>query len=623
MGWLDHAAAKLRFKRNGEPCYTTTMTQRIAISCEQSANHARAAHFAPLLSLLGQRSIVLVGLMGSGKTSAGRRLAQELGMPFIDSDAEIEAAAGMSISDIFAQHGESYFRDGERRVIARLLTQGPRVVATGGGAFMDPQTRARIASSGVSVWLKADHDVLWRRVRKRAHRPLLQGDGAEQTLRRLIDERYPVYAEADVTVVSRDGLHESTVEDIIASLERLLRPPSSAAWPPKHSHAAVVPETWAAESISALQDPEVRVDLGERSYSILIGAGLVARAGELIRSVAPQAACAIVTDENVAKLHLAALETSLQEASIRHSNVIVPPGEGSKSIEVYAHVCDALIGARLERGDITIALGGGVVGDLAGFAAATVRRGMRFIQVPTTFLAQVDSSVGGKTGINSSLGKNLIGAFHQPSLVIADATTLDTLPEREFRAGYAEVVKYGLIKDAGLFDWLERNWREIFSGGTARVQAIAASCRAKAAIVGRDEREEGERALLNLGHTFGHALERIAGYDGEKLIHGEAVAIGIACAFRYSERRGFCPATDRARVEAHLTEAGLPIRITAIRGCKTSADAVLDAMYQDKKVSRGALTFILARGIGNCFIARSVEAAEIRSFLQDELNPGQ
>ena len=364
------------------------------------------------------------------------------------------------------------------------------------------------------------------------------------------------------------------------------------------------------------------MELGARTYPILIGAGLIAEAGNHIRRLAPRAACAIVTDENVAKLHLPALERALDQAFIRHSRVIVAPGEGSKSFGVYAQVCNELIGAGLERGDMIVALGGGVVGDLAGFAAATVRRGMRFIQVPTTLLAEVDSSVGGKTGINSRHGKNLIGAFHQPLLVIADTDTLETLPPREFRAGYAEIVKHGLIGDAGFYAWLEANWRAVFAGGAARVHAIATSCKAKAVIVARDEYDEGERALLNLGHTFGHALERLTSYDGARLVHGEAVAIGMACAFRFSARRGLCGLEDQARVEAHLQEVGLPVRMTGISGWNVGPDAILEAMYQDKKIEHGGLTFILARAIGDCFVAKSVEAAEIRGFLQDELNTG-
>ncbi len=294
--------------------------------------------------------------------------------------------------------------------------------------------------------------------------------------------------------------------------------------------------------------------------------GLIAQAGAHMARIAPGAAAAIVTDANVARAHLAALQESLAAAGIRFANIIVPPGEESKSFTGFETVCTSIIEGRFERGDIVIALGGGVVGDLAGFAAASVRRGMRFIQIPTSLLAQVDSSVGGKTGINAPQGKNLIGAFHQPSLVLADTACLATLPAREFRAGYAEIVKYGLIRDQAFFEWLEANWRDVFEGGPARIRAIAKSCAAKAEVVAADEYEAGERALLNFGHTFGHALERLVNYDGERLVHGEAVAIGMACAARFSVRRGLCEPGLASRVEAHLQSVGLPIHIHDIAG---------------------------------------------------------
>jgi 3-dehydroquinate synthase len=277
-----------------------------------------------------------------------------------------------------------------------------------------------------------------------------------------------------------------------------------------------------------------------------------------------------------------------------------------------------VIAARIERGDLVVALGGGVIGDLAGFAAATVRRGLDYVQVPTSLLAQVDSSVGGKTAIDSQHGKNLIGAFHQPILVVADTAVLDSLPPREFRAGYAEVAKYGLIGDAAFFAWLEANWRQVFAGGSAREHAIAVSCRAKAATVARDELETGERALLNLGHTFGHAFEAAAGFSG-RLLHGEAVALGMALAFGFSARRGLLPQTESERVKRHLADAGLPTRIADMEGPTPSADRLMELIAQDKKVRRGALTFILARGIGQSFVAPDVDPADVRAFLGDML----
>ncbi len=371
---------------------------------------------------------------------------------------------------------------------------------------------------------------------------------------------------------------------------------------------------------SSHPDPQtVHVPLdGGRAYDIRIGRGLIDAAGPQVVALGGRRA-AIVTDETVGALYADRLRASLEGSGLQAGIVTVAPGEGSKSYAGYAQVCDGLLALKVERGDLVVALGGGVVGDLAGFAAATLRRGVRFVQVPTSLLAQVDSSVGGKTGINAPLGKNLIGAFHQPRLVLADTAALDTLSEREMRAGYAEVAKYGLIADASFFDWCEAHWRGIFAGGPEREAAVASCCRAKAAVVTRDEREDGERALLNLGHTFGHALERLTGYDPDRLVHGEGVAIGLALAFRFSARLGLCAGQEAGRVANHLALAGLPTRLQAVPGGCGGAEAILDAMAQDKKVRDGALTFILARGIGRSFIAPGVDGAEVAAFLRDEL----
>jgi 3-dehydroquinate synthase len=371
---------------------------------------------------------------------------------------------------------------------------------------------------------------------------------------------------------------------------------------------------------AAERDPmeTVRVALGDRAYDIVIGRGLVASLGRRAGALKPGAKAAIVTDDVVAPLHLAAVEAALAAAGIATSRVVVGAGEGAKSFAGFERVCEALIGARIERGDFVVALGGGVVGDLAGFAAAVVRRGLDFIQVPTTLLAQVDSSVGGKTAINSRQGKNLVGAFHQPILVVADTGLLDTLPVREFRAGYAEVVKYGLLGDAAFFAWLDANLDEVFSGGPAREKAIAVSCRMKADIVARDERENGERALLNLGHTFGHALEAAAGFSN-RLLHGEAVALGTALAFEFSARQGLIAPAEAARVTRHLAKSGLPVSLADFPGGAPGADRLMEMMAQDKKVKRGRLTFILLRDIGKAYIAPDVDAAQVRAFLAEKL----
>jgi shikimate kinase / 3-dehydroquinate synthase len=547
---------------------------------------------------LGGRSVILVGMMGAGKTSVGKRLAAKLGLPFVDADAEIEAGAQLTIPEIFERFGEPYFREGERKVIARLLNGGPLVLATGGGAFMNAATRDNIARHGVSIWLKPSFEVLLARVRKKSNRPLLKTADPEQTLRRLIEERSPTYALADFTVESLDGAHDSVVEAILHRLDATLGKDARA---------------------SAAAKRRVEVPLGARAYSILIGAGLLDEAGAEIAAIAPGASCAVVTDAKVAPLYLDRLATSLNRAGLRSTSVVCPPGEGSKSYAEFARVCDALIEARIERRDLVIALGGGVIGDLAGFCAASLRRGVRLVQIPTTLLAQVDSSVGGKTGINSPHGKNLVGAFHQPSLVLADTTCLNSLSERDFRAGFAEVVKYGLMGDRGFFEFLESNWREVFAGGPARAEAIAVSCAAKARGVAADETEQGERALLNLGHTFGHALENLTHYDPARLVHGEGVAIGLGLAFRFSRDLGFCSGQDAQRVEAHLKAVGLPTRMRDIPAFDARAEDILAAMRQDKKVERGRLTFILARGVGESFVARDVDEASVSAFLKREL----
>jgi 3-dehydroquinate synthase len=368
----------------------------------------------------------------------------------------------------------------------------------------------------------------------------------------------------------------------------------------------------------------VEVSLGARSYDIVIGRDILATLGSRIAALRPGAGAYIVTDENVARHYIGAAKASLDHAGVTMNSIVVAPGEASKSYRVFEQVCEAIIAARIERGDLVIALGGGVIGDLAGFAAAAVRRGLDYVQVPTTLLAQVDSSVGGKTAIDSAHGKNLIGAFHQPILVLADTALLDTLPVREFRAGYAELVKYGLLGDAVFFAWLEANWRDIFAGGNspgsfAREHAVAVACRAKAAIVARDERETGDRALLNLGHTFGHALEAACGFS-DRLLHGEAIAIGMALAFEFSARRqGLVSKADAARVVRHLADTGLPTSIKDIPGPQPSVDQLMELIAQDKKVRRGMLTFILVRGIGAAFVEAGVEEREVRAFLNEKL----
>jgi 3-dehydroquinate synthase len=359
---------------------------------------------------------------------------------------------------------------------------------------------------------------------------------------------------------------------------------------------------------------KITVGLGARSYDIHVGAGLFGQAGSLLASRAGKTV-PIVTDAHVAKHHLDRLIASLKSAGIAAQPIVIEPGEGAKSFAGLEKLCASLLKSGVERGGLIVALGGGVIGDLTGFAAGILKRGIDFAQIPTTLLAQVDSSVGGKTAINTAEGKNLVGMFHQPKIVIADVELLSTLPPRELRAGYAEVVKYGALGDADFFAWLEANGAKALAGDTAALtHTVSHSCRMKAEIVARDERETGERALLNLGHTFGHALEAATGYS-DRLLHGEGVAVGMALAFRLSAKLGLSPAADTERVERHLRAGGLPAAISDIAGPRPSADTLFSHMAHDKKAKDGKLTFILVRGIGHAFVTNNVPVEAVKDVL--------
>jgi 3-dehydroquinate synthase len=370
--------------------------------------------------------------------------------------------------------------------------------------------------------------------------------------------------------------------------------------------------------IDTASTTRVEVSLGARAYDVLIGPGLLEEAGSLIKSLGGSGRCFIVTDENIARLHLPRLLSSLDDASFSHSLLVLPPGEGQKSWAGLERVSEAILNAGLDRRDLVVALGGGVIGDLAGFAAAIAKRGLDFVQIPTTLLAQVDSSVGGKTAIDTQQGKNLIGAFHQPRLVLADLDVLTTLPPRELRCGLAEVIKYGLIDDPDFVRWCEASANALQSGDPDAIgEAVAVSVRAKTRTVIADERENGARALLNLGHTFGHGLEAIAGMDGV-LLHGEAVGCGMAMAYRYSARLGLCPPEDANAATAAIASLGLETDPRRLPGGPYTADAVLAAMAHDKKNESGKITLILARGLGRAFIQKGCDANDLLSFLSSE-----
>ncbi len=363
----------------------------------------------------------------------------------------------------------------------------------------------------------------------------------------------------------------------------------------------------------------VHVDLGERAYDVHVGPGLVAQAGEMIAPLLRRPKVAIVTDENVAKLHLDALVEGLKASGITSVSLTLPAGEATKSWPHFERTVEWLLEERIERSDVIVAFGGGVIGDLVGFAAAVVRRGIRFVQIPTSLLAQVDSSVGGKTGINAPQGKNLIGAFHQPSMVLADTEVLGTLAERDFLAGYGEVVKYGLLGDVDFFQWLETHGPSVSKGDlSARIRAVQHSVSMKADIVVRDETEQGDRALLNLGHTFCHALEAATGYS-DRLLHGEGVAIGCALAFELSARMGLCSQEDPSRVRAHLKDMKMKVDLSDIEGDLPDEDALLNLMGQDKKVVDCKLRFVLAKGIGEAFVTSDVDPEMVKTLLRDAL----
>jgi len=358
----------------------------------------------------------------------------------------------------------------------------------------------------------------------------------------------------------------------------------------------------------------ISVGLGTRAYDIHVGAGMLARAGALLKPFA-KGVVPVVTDSHVAELHLQPFLAVLEQAGIKAKPIIMAPGEGSKSFAGLEKLCGELLDLEVDRKGLIVALGGGVMGDLTGFAAGILKRGVAFAQIPTTLLSQVDSSVGGKTAINAAQGKNLVGLFYQPRIVIADIALLVTLPRRELLAGYAEVVKYGALGDADFFNWLEANAAKAMAGDeSALVKAVAHSCQMKADIVARDERETGDRALLNLGHTFGHALEAATGFSS-RLNHGEGVAIGMALAFQLSVKLGLCPGQDADRFIRHLKAVGLPTAIADIPGSRASADELVAHMAHDKKVADGKLTFILLKGLGQAFVTRDVPLEAVKTVL--------
>jgi shikimate kinase/3-dehydroquinate synthase len=524
-------------------------------------------------------NIFLVGLMGAGKTTIGRLLARRLDMTFIDSDHEIEARTGATIPWIFEIEGEASFRRREADVIRELTAQNGIVLATGGGAVLDPASRALLAERGTVIYLRASVSSILLRTAHDKNRPLLQTADPRRKLEDLTAQREPLYREiADIVIDTGRPNVQSMVQTILDQLE---------------ADNAAREQANAKTTMNEQACISLNVELGDRSYPIAIGRGLLDDASLLNRHIGGSGKVAIVTNTTVAPLYLDKVAGPLRAAGRDVVPIILRDGEEFKNWESLNEVFDALLANKCDRKTTLVALGGGVVGDMTGFAAATYMRGVPFVQIPTTLLAQVDSSVGGKTGINHPLGKNMIGAFYQPRAVIADTATLDTLPDRELSAGLAEVIKHGAILDAAFFDWIEANIDSLVARDHAALaHAIARSCEIKADVVTRDEREGGLRAVLNFGHTFGHAIEAGMGYGA--WLHGEAVGCGMVMAADLSRRLGLVDDAAVDRVRALVKAAGLPVVAPDLGVLRW-----IELMEVDKKNEGGAIKFILLKPLGS------------------------
>jgi 3-dehydroquinate synthase len=522
--------------------------------------------------------IVLIGFMGTGKTSVGRELSRKLGYEFIDTDVLIEEKEGMPISMIFKERGEDYFRQVEQETVAEVSQKVNVVLATGGGVIKNKQNVNNLSNNGIIIWLKADPDIILKRVMSEGgKRPLLEVEEPLAEINKLLSERLELYRQADASVDTNYLTAEETAGEIIRML--------------------------------AIDKENVRVDLGDRSYNIVIGSNIIGTLGLRIKELRPSRV-AIVSNHTIFPMYRDTLLRSLREYNIDAEIILIPDGEEYKDLLWTYYIHGELLKARFDRSSVLIALGGGVIGDMTGFIAATYMRGIRFIQVPTTLLAQVDSSVGGKTGVNHPLGKNMIGSFYQPSLVYIDIDTLKTLPKREFNAGMAEIIKYGVIEDRELFKYLKENRDNINSLGEGIVHIIKRSCEIKAAVVSKDERESGLRAILNYGHTIGHAIETVTGY--KKYLHGEAIAIGMYAAAELAQKMEMFSSDEASQIKELIELYDLPATIPA----GLSVSDMLSAMEVDKKAKAGKLKFILPEEIGTVRIEDDVDRQMIREAIE-------
>jgi len=532
---------------------------------------------------LGHANIILVGMMGAGKTTIGKSLATFTGKRFFDCDHEIQERTGVTIPVIFEIEGEAGFRKRESQVLRKLVKKNNIVLATGGGAVLNPENRSMLKQNGIVVYLRASVNDLYRRTRFDKNRPLLQTKDLRAKLKELYQQRDQFYHETAHIVIDTG---KQNVKTLVKELTKQLI----------HFNSSQPIDTSSAmRTITVDFSPTSE----KRNYPIHIGNGILTQT-DLIISCLQQKRVAIVSNTTIAPLYLQPLSDALQKKGVQTIPIIIPDGEAYKNWETLNVIYDALLKNHCERNTTILALGGGVVGDLTGFAAATYLRGVPFIQIPTTLLAQVDSSVGGKTGINHALGKNMIGAFYQPQMVLADSATLDTLPEREFHAGLAEIIKYGLIRDPVFFEWLEQNMQRLLMRDPVMlIEAIQRSCENKAEIVAADEKESGVRALLNLGHTFGHAIENGVGYG--VWLHGEAVAAGTVLSAELSRRMKLITEADVARIRKIFQQVKLPVEAP-----RMEPEKYLELMSLDKKVSAGKTRFIVLNRIGDAVMRADI-----------------
>ncbi len=541
---------------------------------------------------LGNGNIFLVGMMGSGKTTVGKSLAHYLSKQFVDSDHEIQERTGVKIPIIFEIEGEAGFRKRETEVLRELVTRKNIILATGGGAVLSQENRALLTQNGTVVYLRTSINDLYRRTRYDKNRPLLQTKNLHKKLSEIYEQRDSLYQETAHVIV---GSGKQGVRNLVQKLINKL-----ISYKSKYSDKNNIMQTITVNFTPSSE---------KRSYPIHIGHGIRQQI-DLIVSCLPQKRVAIVSNTTIAPLYLEQLRTALEQRDVACIPIILPDGEEYKNWETLNLIHDALLQNHCERNTTILALGGGVVGDLTGFAAATYLRGVPFIQIPTTLLAQVDSSVGGKTGINHTLGKNMIGAFYQPLMVLADSETLDTLPDRELSAGLAEIIKYGLIRDPSFFDWLEQKMPRLLARDPVILnEAIRRSCENKAEIVAADEKERGVRALLNLGHTFGHAIENEMGYG--VWLHGEAVAAGTVMAAELSRRMKLINEADVTRIRRVLLQAGLPVNAP-----KFEPEKYIQLMMMDKKVESGKMRFIVLNRIGEAVMRSDIPPALLIEALE-------